>query len=210
VWVRYGDGSVSESAWDRLRLSDFDGSVPWREARARRGQIHYSGLYASATTGGFVAYESRPELARVLLADFDPQVRWIYAQPFRLVVRIDGRVRSHVPDLLLVTAAETGRLANVKPAGPRNRNRLAPPQHPSRHRHLRGGRACMCRDSRSDRPGGKSRAPKKSGSSLRNDSSLGSVTRNWLVSSDSCWETCNVDSRNEGSSSPLASPQRGP
>jgi hypothetical protein len=34
---------------------------------------------------GFVAYESRLELARVLLADFDQQVHWIYAQPFRLV-----------------------------------------------------------------------------------------------------------------------------
>ena len=116
VWVRYSDGSVSESAWDRLRLSDFDGSVPWREARTRRGQSHYSGLYASATTGGFVAYESRLELARVLLADFDRQVRWIYAQPFRLVARVDGRVRSHVPDLLLVTEAVTGWLVNVKPA----------------------------------------------------------------------------------------------
>ena len=82
VRVRYGDGSVHEFGWDRLRLTDFDGSVPWRRARTRRGQVHYSGAYFSATTGGLVAYESRLELARLLLADFDPRVRWIYAQPF--------------------------------------------------------------------------------------------------------------------------------
>ncbi|MET7740308.1 hypothetical protein [Streptomyces sp. NPDC005385] len=35
---------------------------------------HYSGDYASATTGGQVVYESRLELARLLLADFDPSV----------------------------------------------------------------------------------------------------------------------------------------
>jgi hypothetical protein len=84
VWVRYGDGSVL-----------------WRQARGRRARFTTPGLYASATTGGFVAYESRLELARVLLADFDQQVRWIYAQPFRVVARVGGRVRCHVPDLLL-------------------------------------------------------------------------------------------------------------
>jgi hypothetical protein len=65
---------------------------------------------------GFVVYESRLELARLLLADFDPQVQRIYAQPFRLVARAGGRVRHHVPDFLLVTAAGTARLVNVKPA----------------------------------------------------------------------------------------------
>jgi hypothetical protein len=44
------------------------------------------------------------------------KVRWIYAQPFRVVTRVDGRVRSHVLDWLLVTVAETTRLVNVKPA----------------------------------------------------------------------------------------------
>ncbi|HET9966639.1 MAG TPA: hypothetical protein VFQ68_00300, partial [Streptosporangiaceae bacterium] len=40
----------------------------------RQGQAHYSGWYWSATTGGHVVYESRLELARLLMADFDPQV----------------------------------------------------------------------------------------------------------------------------------------
>jgi hypothetical protein len=116
VWVRYDDRTVRQFPLDRLRLSDFIGSVPWRQVRARHGQAHYAGAYASATTGGFVAYESRLELARLLLADFDPQVRRIYAQPFRLVARVDGHIRCHVPDFLLVSAAGLGRLVNVKSA----------------------------------------------------------------------------------------------
>ena len=105
AWVRYDDGLTQEFPLDRLRLADFRHSVPWRQVRSRHGQAHYSGSYASATTGGFVVYESRLELARLLLADFDPQVEQIYAQPFRLAARLGGRVRHHVPDFLLVSAA---------------------------------------------------------------------------------------------------------
>jgi hypothetical protein len=47
--------------------------VPWRQVRSRHGQAHYSGSYASATTGSFILYESRLELSRLLVADFDPQ-----------------------------------------------------------------------------------------------------------------------------------------
>jgi hypothetical protein len=61
-------------------------------------------------------HESRLELARLLLADFDPLVRRIYAQPFRLIAEVEGRMRYHVPDYLLVTASGTARLVNVKPA----------------------------------------------------------------------------------------------
>jgi hypothetical protein len=93
--VRYDDGSVREFALDRLRLADFRDSVPWRQVRSLHGQAHSSGSYASATMGGFVVYESRLELARLLLADFDPQVRGIYAQPFLLVARVSGRARRH-------------------------------------------------------------------------------------------------------------------
>jgi hypothetical protein len=39
-----------------------------------------------------VVYESRLELARLLLADFDPLVCGIYSQPLRMVARIDGKV----------------------------------------------------------------------------------------------------------------------
>ncbi len=78
---------------------------------------HYSGKYASVTTGGHVVYESRLELARLLLADFDPEVQAIFAQPFQLAARAGDRVRRHVPDFLLVMQSGTVRVVNVKPAG---------------------------------------------------------------------------------------------
>ncbi|RZB19597.1 TnsA-like heteromeric transposase endonuclease subunit [Streptomyces sp. F001] len=114
--IRYVDSSVRTVPLSQLRLADFAESVPWRQFRSVRGQRHYSGTYMSATTGGPVVYESRLELAQLLLADFDPAVRGIYGQPCCLVARIGGRVRRHVPDFLLVMRSETARVVNVKPA----------------------------------------------------------------------------------------------
>src|SRR4051794_9358379 len=116
VSVRYVDGSTCDVPFARLRAADFAESQPWRRVRSVHGMLHHSGEYASATTGGQVVYESRLELARLLLADFDPTVVGIFAQPCRVVARIDGRVRSHVPDFLLVIRSGTVRVVNVKPA----------------------------------------------------------------------------------------------
>ncbi|MEU2874168.1 TnsA-like heteromeric transposase endonuclease subunit [Streptomyces olivoreticuli] len=118
--IRYKDGSVREYPFARLRLTDFAESGPWRKVRSVHGMLHYSGKYASATTDGLVVYESRLELARLLLADFDPAVHGIFAQPCRITARTGGRTRRHVPDFLLAMRSGTVRLVNVKPA-----NRLA-------------------------------------------------------------------------------------
>lgn len=115
--VRYDDASVRKLPFKELRLADFTWSVPWRKFRSVNGQAHYSGRYSSATMAGPVVYESRLELARLLLADMDPAVRGIYAQPCHLTARVGGRVRRHVPDFLLVMESGTVRVVNVKPAG---------------------------------------------------------------------------------------------
>jgi hypothetical protein len=87
-----------------------------REFRWFRGRRHYSGWYFSSTVGGLVAYESRLELARIQLADFDPDVVGIAAQPFQLTGR-DGAVRRrHVPDLLLRRANGAVVVVDVEPA----------------------------------------------------------------------------------------------
>ncbi|MET7703613.1 TnsA-like heteromeric transposase endonuclease subunit [Streptomyces sp. NPDC005485] len=114
--IRYEDVSVREVPVRQLRLADFSESKPWRDVRSVHGMAHYSGKYASATAGGHVVYESRLELARLLLADFDPEVQGIFAQPCRLAARVGGRVRHHVPDFLLVMRSGTVRVVNVKPA----------------------------------------------------------------------------------------------
>ncbi|MEY9878436.1 hypothetical protein ABH931_007963 [Streptacidiphilus sp. MAP12-33] len=116
VSIRREDGSLNELRLADARLSDFTGSEPWRKVRSVHGQAHYSGTYASSTMRGPVVYESRLELARLLLADFDPEIKAIYAQPCLLMARIEGRARRHVPDFLLVTRADVVRVVNVKPA----------------------------------------------------------------------------------------------
>jgi len=76
------------------------GAAPWRTFRWYFGQRHYSGTYWSATECDHVVYESRLELANLLLADFDALVHRIVAQPFSLRAAVDGQIRRHIPDYL--------------------------------------------------------------------------------------------------------------
>lgn len=89
-------------------------AAPWRTFRWYRNQRHYSGTYWSSTNNGHVIYESRLELARLLLADFDPTVTHIVAQPFLLQSVVNRRQRSHIPDFLLVTD-DVPAVIDVKP-----------------------------------------------------------------------------------------------
>jgi hypothetical protein len=75
-----------------------------REFGWHEGRRHYPGWYWCATGQRLVVYESRLELARIMLADFDPAVTAVAAQPFRLTGRDGSRVRRHVPDVLLAGA----------------------------------------------------------------------------------------------------------
>lgn len=60
-------------------------ALPVRRIRSRHQQRDCPGLFWSATTGGHVPYESRLELDRLWLADFDPDVSRIAAQPMWIV-----------------------------------------------------------------------------------------------------------------------------
>jgi hypothetical protein len=97
-------------------------AVPWRKTRSARGQAHYPGYFWSVTMGGHVIYESRLELARLLLADFDRDVAAIAAQPFLLQARVAGTARRHVPDFLLVHGtSRCGWSMSSRPASSRSR-----------------------------------------------------------------------------------------
>jgi hypothetical protein len=67
VQYRRGDGQIVDAGLDRLPVDEVLAGLPVREFRSWRGRKHYSGWYWSVTTGGHVVYESRLELARVLL-----------------------------------------------------------------------------------------------------------------------------------------------
>jgi hypothetical protein len=57
-------------------------------------------MYWSATESDHVVYESRLELANLILAAFDKNVHHIAAQPFLLTASVDGEDRRHIPDYL--------------------------------------------------------------------------------------------------------------
>jgi TnsA endonuclease N terminal len=116
------DGEIIHMPPWRLTPSLMADTQPFRKFRSYKGQRHYSGTYWSSTESGHVIYESRLELSRLLLADFDPTVERIFAQPLMIRARIDGRVRRHVPDYLLTRGAELTFVA-VKP-----RDRLDDPK----------------------------------------------------------------------------------
>lgn len=118
-------GGVSTGDLANVGADALAAGLPWRVFRWRHGQAHYSGWYWSATTGGHVVYESRLELARLLLADFDPGVVSIAAQPFCVTTQVRGRSRRHVPDFLLVHADGTVTVVNVKPAEQLGRAKVA-------------------------------------------------------------------------------------
>jgi len=106
------DGSTTECPLSTTTAAVVLSAGPWRTFRSRRGQRHFPGLYWSSTTGGHVAYESRLELARLLLADADREIVGIAAQPFLVS---DDR-RRHVPDFLFLRADGSVLVVNVKPA----------------------------------------------------------------------------------------------
>jgi hypothetical protein len=116
VSFKDGAGRESEAELALVSAEVLAAGRPWRVFRWRQGQAHYSGWYWSATTGGHVVYESRLELARLLIADFDPQVAVIAAQPFLVTAPSGGRVRRHVPDFLVIGRDGGVRVVNVKPA----------------------------------------------------------------------------------------------
>jgi hypothetical protein len=108
-------GAVSTVGIGSVNAESVAAAMPWRTFRWRQGQAHYSGWYWSATTGGHLVYESRLELAYLLMADFDPSVVSIAAQPFYVTAPADGRRRRHVPDFLVIDSDGLATVVNVKP-----------------------------------------------------------------------------------------------
>jgi len=112
---RLDDLNEVTGGWFAVGIGELEDAAAWRTFRWCHGQRHYSGTYWSSTVGGHIIYESRLELAHLLFSDFDMGVRQIVAQPFLLRASVDGKLRKHIPDYLLIT--DTGPVVvDVKPA----------------------------------------------------------------------------------------------
>lgn len=94
--------------------SSLSNVLPVREPPSHLGQRHYPGRFWCSTTQDHVFYESRLELSRLLLADFDPHVSWVAAQPMWITGTYDGKQRRHVPDFLLTHGDGSLTLVDVK------------------------------------------------------------------------------------------------
>jgi TnsA endonuclease N terminal len=106
---------VVEMPWREVDLNAVIEGQPWRRFPWYLGQRNYSGSYWSATERTTVGYESRLELAHLIIADLDPNVKHIASQPFHLAFRSDGRTVHRTPDYLLMTDAGP-RIVDVKPS----------------------------------------------------------------------------------------------
>jgi hypothetical protein len=103
--VRYkpSQDRIIETAWKETYPGTVIDAVPWRRFPWFIGQKNYSGLYWSATEGKLVGYESRLELARLTMLDFDPTVKRIASQPFHLMAPTDGKRLRRTIDYLALT-----------------------------------------------------------------------------------------------------------
>lgn len=103
--VRYkpSQDRIVEISWKETHPTTVIDAVPWRKFPWFLGQKNYSGMYWSATEGKLVGYESRLELARLTILDFDPTVKRIASQPFHLRAVVDGRRLRRTIDYLALT-----------------------------------------------------------------------------------------------------------
>lgn len=116
--LRFADpsGEWVETSLGNADVAQLLSASPARHPRSRVGQRNYCGWHWSSTTGTHLEYESLLERDRLWLADFDPSVQGIVSQPFWLTGRDGSVIRRHVPDLLLVGAANEVVVVDVKPA----------------------------------------------------------------------------------------------
>ena len=101
VSYRPAAGEEASAIFTDMPLAALVDAAPWRTFVWYKGQKHYSGSYWSTTERRHVIYESLHELSCLLLADFDPGVERIVAQPFQLTFPTRPRPTTHVPDFLL-------------------------------------------------------------------------------------------------------------
>ena len=105
VQYKLADGTVAEAPWAEIDATELVNGLPCRTFPWYLGQRGYAGEYWCATQRKHVNYESRLELSRLMMKDFDPAVRRIASQPFKLRTKVDGVLLTRIPDFLAITEA---------------------------------------------------------------------------------------------------------
>jgi hypothetical protein len=97
------DGQEVSTSWSELDADVVVKGRPWRNFPWYLGQRNYSGRYWCATERRLVGYESRLELSRLMMVDFDRSSRSVARQPFWLRAKVAGERLRRVPDYLVCT-----------------------------------------------------------------------------------------------------------
>lgn len=104
-----------------------------RRPGVHKNQKHIPGFFWMEQTQDLVWYESRLEMLILKTLDHERNVAAVIAQPFLLSFPDESKVRTHVPDFLLVLKNGPSVLVNVKPKRyvdtPRNAKSFAACQH---------------------------------------------------------------------------------
>lgn len=108
------DGQLVEVPVAELNLVDWKAAQPVRRFGFFTKQRRNPGwLHSDACGGRLIPYESRLELAHLLVLDFSPQSAWLAVQPLRVHWKDGGRPRSHVPDILVLRQGLAPELINI-------------------------------------------------------------------------------------------------
>lgn len=110
------ESDESEADLSELDLCDVAWGLPVRRPPSFAGQRNYPGLFWSSTNCDHVVYESLLELSWLWLADFDPTIVRLAAQPLRIVGHDSSRRRVRFPDFLAIDGSGRGLIIDVKPA----------------------------------------------------------------------------------------------
>lgn len=103
ISYKAADGGVVTGPWGDITADAIACGLPWRTFPWYLGQRNYSGLYWCATQSALVGYESRLELSRLMLADFDTTVTAIASQPCQMRWMVGASRVRRIPDYLVCT-----------------------------------------------------------------------------------------------------------
>ena len=125
VQLRLTNQETASVRWDALNEELARSATPWRLVRHYHGQTHFPGWFWSEKIRRRIMYESRLELARLIVAEFDPCLVDVREQVFHLTMNFaDGSVIRHIPDFFIFAEGRPPRLVNVKPLGWENDQKL--------------------------------------------------------------------------------------
>jgi hypothetical protein len=108
------NGQALTVSCEGLRAIELRRARPVRAPRSYRGQTHFCGEYWSATTQTMLAWESRQELVQLMRLDQGPRWCHLLTQPLRVRFVTDGKVHSHVPDILALDSEGSVHVVDVK------------------------------------------------------------------------------------------------